>query len=303
MDQEIHDWLMAGQAWLKYAVQSQLLNEHPEKTTMLKDEIITGLVRRVKDPGKGITAARKGRISCEVSGSAVWDMFFLADIGLSAADLDLQPEAETILGGQLANGNIITEPSMEPNYYCMSAILIATLARMGYRDDRRVRNYVRTIIAARHDDSGWVCESYHTDCCPMDNLNILMLLGQYPEFRQDSALSGALELLLEHWRRRGEKRRLQGFGIGRRYLSLEYPAIKYGVLRVLEVLSLFPYAMKQTAFVDMLSFVQAKNRDGKYYAEPTDYAYRDYDFGQTAIPSRWITFLVNRIVKRAAAES
>jgi hypothetical protein len=48
----------------------------------------------------------------------------------------------------------------------------------------------------------------------------------------------------------------------------------------------------------MLDFVHAKAVNGRYFAESTDIVYTDFDFGQTAEPSRWITFLVNRVEKR-----
>ena len=86
--------------------------------------------------------------------------------------------------------------------------------------------------------------------------------------------------------------------MGKRFKSLQYPAVKYGILRVLDVLSLFPYAVKSRGFQNMLDFVHAKAIDGRYFAEPADLVYTDFDFSQTAEPSRWITFLVNRIEKR-----
>lgn len=298
MDKEITEWLLAGPTWLKFAVQNQLLGIDADAAAASGDGAVAKLTARIKDGRSGLPALKTGAVSCESAGSAVWDIFFLADIGLTAADLNLEQEIEYALGQQLGSGEIITEPGMAANYYCMSAILISAIARMGYREDRRVSRYVEAVMRSQHGDGGWVCEGYYTESCPMDNLNVLQLLGQYPEHRRDPRFRGAVDLLLEHWRRRPEKWRLHGFGIGRRFLSLEYPAIKYGILRVLDVLSLFPYATAQPGFRDMLDFVRGKGREGKYYAEPTTGAYGDFDFGQTALPSRWLTFLVNRIEKR-----
>ncbi|OGO00491.1 MAG: hypothetical protein A2Y90_05775 [Chloroflexi bacterium RBG_13_52_12] len=74
--------------------------------------------------------------------------------------------------------------------------------------------------------------------------------------------------------------------------------MKYGILRVLDVLSLYPYAVKSRSFQGMLDLVHGKAVNGRYYAESTDTVYSDFDFAQTAGPSRWITFLVSRIDKR-----
>jgi hypothetical protein len=83
-------------------------------------------------------------------------------------------------------------------------------------------------------------------------------------------------------------------------MRLEYPAVKYGILRVLDALSLYPYALKNEIFADMLHFVRQKSNNGKYSAESVHEAYADFDFGQLAEPSRWITFLINRIEQRVS---
>ena len=86
-------------------------------------------------------------------------------------------------------------------------------------------------------------------------------------------------------------------------MQLEYPAVKYGILRVLDVLSLYPYALKNKIFGDMLQFVRQKEQNGKYSAESVHEAYNEFDFGQIAEPSRWITFLINRIEQRVSESS
>ena len=185
----------------------------------------------------------------------------------------------------------------------MSAILVSSVARMGYRDDPRLKKYIQSILASQVPGGGWDCYDGgmgYLDACPMDNLNILMLLGQYEQYINNSGLNGAIDLLLEHWESREH---LYGFGIGRRFMSLQYPAVKYGILRVLDVLSLFPYAVNSQSFQSMLAFVHRKASGGKYYAESTDAAYSGFDFSQKEQPSRWLTFLISRIEKQAGKGS
>ena len=102
-------------------------------------------------------------------------------------------------------------------------------------------------------------------------------------------------MLLGHWENRYH---LHGFGVGKRFRSLQYPAVKYGILRVLDVLSLFPYAVDSRSFWSMLDLVKQKAVDGKYNAEMVGSNYSEFDFAQVEKPSRWLTFLINRIEKR-----
>lgn len=301
MDKDVLDWLLEGPAWLKYAVELQLLEAQPDIRPVRHDSSIVEIVSRLKGDDAGIPALKTGRVHYTEAGKAYWDLFFLADIGLNTRDLELEGEAEEIFRFQARDGSFSIPPNVQDNYFCMSSILLSSLAVMGYRDDPRLARYIQLVMNSRCYDGGWHCYDdgsamLKIESCPMDNLNILRLLGQYEPYRHNPALRDAIDLLLEHWEGRTH---LHGFGVGQRFRSLQYPAVKYGILRVLDVISLFPYAVDSRAFKDMLAFVHGKAVSGKYYAEATEPAYAEFDFGQTAEPSRWLTFLINRVDRRA----
>jgi hypothetical protein len=299
LDKKVLDWLLEGPAWVRYAVELQLLNGKPDPAPALRDSAIREIIDRLKGRDAGIPAIKSGRVHYTEAGKAYWDLFFLADIGLTAAQAGLEAEAEEIFRFQAPDGSFTMPPNVQDSYFCMSAILLSSLARMGYRDDPRMVKYVRLALSSQSNDGGWYCHYFGYDpcveSCPMDNLNMLMLLGRYERFRDDPKLRGAIGLLLKHWAI-GEH--LHGFGIGKRFRSLQYPAVKYGILRVLDVLSLYPYAVENRSFREMLDFVRGKAVDGRYTPEATTGAYPAFDFDQTREPSRWITFLVGRAEKR-----
>jgi len=300
LDKEVLDWLLEGPAWLRYAVELQLLDTQPDVRPVLQDSSIVKIVSRLKGGSAGIPALKIGRVHYTEPGKAYWDLFFLADIGLTARDLGLGYEVDEIFRFQARDGSFIIPPNVQDNYFCMSAILLSSLAMMGYRDDPRLARYIRVVMNSRCYDGGWHCYDdgstmMKIESCPMDNLNILRLLGQYEPYRQNPMLKGAIDLLLEHWEGRTH---LHGFGVGKRFKSLQYPAVKYGILRVLDVLSLFPYAVDSQTFQEMLDFWERPFSGGRYSAETTGAAYAEFDFGQKAEPSRWLTFLINRIDRR-----
>ena len=299
MEKKVLDWLMEGPAWLRYAVGLQLLDSKPDVRPVLGDSAIRGLIRRLQDSNVGIPALKSGRVHYTETGKAYWDLFLLADIGLNFEDTGLESLAEDIFRFQQPDGSFVIPPNVQDNYFCMSAILIASLARLGYRDDPHIEKYIRLALGSQSRDGGWYCHYFGYDpdveSCPMDNLNLLMLLGQYENHQENPKLNGAIDSLLDHWENRWH---LHGFGVGKRFKSLQYPAVKYGILRVLDVLSLFPYAVDSRSFWSMLDFVRRKAVAGKYAAEITDNAYAYFDFAQKEEPSRWLTFLINRIEKR-----
>jgi hypothetical protein len=299
LDKKVLDWLLEGPAWLKYAVELQLLDTQPDITPVLQDNSIQKIIARLKSNTAGIPALKTGRVHYTEAGKAYWDLFFLADIGLGIHELGLENEVEQIFRFQAADGTFTIPPNVKDNYFCMSAILLSSLAKMGYRDDPRIIKYMRAAMGEQMPRGGWDCygESYNSgESCPMDDMNILMLLGQYLDYRDNPKLYKPIDHLLEHWEK-GDSR--YGFGVGKRFKSLRYPAVKYGILRVLEVLSWFPHAIKSPSFQSMLDFVHTKAVSGRYFAEAADMVYTDFDFAQTSAPSRWITFLVSRVEKRA----
>ncbi len=302
LNKEVTDWLLEGPDWLKYAVGLQLMGAQPDIKPVLRDSAITKIIQRLKDNQVGIPALRTGKVHYTETGKAYWDLFFLADIGLTINDLGLEREAAEVFRFQTRDGTFVIPPNVRDNYFCMSAILISSLARMSYRDDPRLNKYIQVILNSQGRDGGWHCynddfDMLDIESCPMDNLNILMLLGQYDNYREYPILNRTIDSLLEHWQRRDNR---HGFGVGRRFMSLQYPAVKYGILRVLDVLSLFPYAVGRQGFQSMLDFVRQKASGGKYYAEITDDSYAEFDFGQKKEPSRWLTFLIYRIEKRVS---
>ena len=299
MDKKVLDWLLEGPPWLRYAVELQLLDKEPDVTPVSQDAAIGRIISRLKGSDSGIPALKSGRVHYTEAGKAYWDLFFLADIGLSVRDAGLENEAESVFRFQAADGSFSIPPNVKDNYFCMSAILLSSLARMGYREDPRMAKYIRAALSAQMPGGGWDCYGETMgvlESCPMDDMNILMLLGQYEQHVDNPALNGAIDCLLEHWE---DGDHLYGFGVGRRFRNLLYPAVKYGILRVLDVLSLFPHAIESDSFKNMLDFVRAKAVDGKYAPEDIEPAYHEFDFGLKFEPSRWITFLVNRIEKRA----
>lgn len=303
MSETITKWMADGSPWLKYAIDTQLWDQKADITPVIKDKSIRIVVNRLKDEKVGIPALKTGKVAYTSTGNAFWDLYFLADIGLCVEDLKIEKEIEDFFNLQLLDSSFLIMDGSKPGYHCIPTIILASLVKMGYKDDPRIKKFINIILESQRLDGGWHCalsrakgkKLQGTESCPMDNQNILMLLGQYKEFRTDPQLNGAIDLLLSHWQRRSEPWRPYGFGIGGDFIKLKYPAVKYGILRVLDVLSLYPYAVKSPEFQDMLNCVLGKSKDGKYFAESVARAYTEFDFGQTKEPSRWITFLIERI--------
>jgi hypothetical protein len=303
MDKKVVDWLMEGPVWLRYAVERQLKGSDPDIRLVLQDSQISEIIERLKSHKRGVPAIPGGYMSSDDYENPYWDLFFLADLGLTIEDLGLTPEIKGFLETQSREGTYMTESGMEPGYHCKSAIMISTLARMGLKEDPHVKKYIQLLLSLQRLDGGWYCNPNHDiggpfqfdDSCPQENLNMLLLLGQYAQYRVDERFNGAINLLLEHWGMRNTGAQIVYFGVGKRYQALCYPATRYGILRVLDALSYFPYALKKSGFHNMLEFVRNKAIDGKYAVEAsTPYT----GLERQDRPNRLLTFIIMRIEKR-----
>ena len=306
MDNKSTEWLLKGPIWLRYAVEKQLLDLPSDVKPVLADPAIRDIVERLKDKRQGIPAIPTGFMDADRYENPYWDLFFLADLGLSASELGIQTEIEGFLNTQAADGTYMTEMGMQPSYFCKSMIILSAIARMGYQEDEHIKKLIKMFLRDQRLDGGWYCNPNHNigaalqhePSCPQENLNILLLLGQYPEYRSSPRFKGAIDLLLRHWEIRDRGIQIVYFGVGKRYQSLQYPAARYGFLRVLDALSLFPYALQQNSFRNMLGFVQHKAVEGRYAVE-TRTPYTDLEPQEPY--NRWLTFVIQRVEKRLAA--
>jgi len=308
MNKQLIDWLLDSPAWLKYAVERQLLDQPGDLAAALADQQIVQIVERLKDPRHGITAIPGGGMDADSYENPYWDLFFLADLGLQAVDLNLEKEISHFLATQAEDGTYITEYGMQPAYFCKSAIVLLAIARLGYQSDPHIQKVVRLFLKKQRLDGGWYCNPNHDagaplqyeDSCPQENLNNLLLLANYPELRRDRRFNGAIDLLLNHWQMRDRGTQIVYFGVGCRYQSLQYPAARYGIVRVLDALSHYPYALQQNGFRHMLNFVRHKGQDGRYAVE-TLTPYTSLEPCETH--NRLLTFIIQRVEKRLAEGS
>jgi len=87
--------------------------------------------------------------------------------------------------------------------------------------------------------------------------------------------------------------------IGTGWEKLKYPFTDYRILKSLDSLSQFEFAKKDQRFKDMVSVLVSKqDSNGRFTPESIHLVWSDFDFGQKKKPSRWITFLALRILKR-----
>jgi hypothetical protein len=106
------------------------------------------------------------------------------------------------------------------------------------------------------------------------------------------------EALLNLWSARRERHPYM-FYMGTDFCKLKAPLIWYDILHVMDVLSCFPWLRDDPRLREMISVMVANlDSDGRVTPGSVWMAWKDWEFGQKKVPSRWVTLLVERVRQR-----
>ncbi len=311
-------WLLSGEPYVVYRTLADLLDQ-PEssgdvkqaKAAMLAQPEVQGLMRELGHwPGGVLSNHKKADLP-------VHKLAFLADLGLTLDDPGMAEIAEKITAHLSQQG--VPEVFMNvPKVFggtgedqwawmlCDAPRLYYALKKIGVADARLEKG--AQALAACAAAFGFPCAASpalgrfkgpgkKTDPCPYATLLMLYALLQ-AETKNQTALHTGAECLLHLWK---HSRTLSPFlfHMGTDFRKLKAPFIWYDILHVADALSQMPWLRNDPRLSEMIAVIRSKaDAEGRYTPESVWLAWKEWDFGQKKQPSRWITFLVLRILKR-----
>lgn len=315
------NWLLEGEPYIVYRTRRDLLgqsDDHPELITarkgMLSDRRIQDLIRILNGwPWATVSNHKSANLPHHI-------LNFICDIGLKLDDPGIKPVANRILTHISSEGVIqsfINIPkafggSGEDGWHwmlCDAPLVLRGLICLGLGDDPRIQKGVDHLTSLVRDN-GWPCAAdselgkFHgpgrrDDACPYATLIMLKLLVEIPELHGSSLVKTGWTSLLQNWDQRKEKHSYL-FYMGDDFCKLKAPLFWYDILHVIEVLSHIPECWMDVRFKEMVTIMAGKAKgDGKYTPESIWTYWKDWEFGQKKIPSRWISLLIERINRRA----
>ena len=316
---ELTNWLLDGPPWIQYRTFIDILNKlenDPEvlkaRKTALVDSQVKSLFAELSQwPGPVLKSHNN-------AGHLLHKLTFIADLGFNANDPEINSVINSILEHQSAEGpfqSLINLPiqyggSGESKWtwmLCDAPLIIYALAKFGIRDDDRVK------LAADHlagliRENGWPCAvspdikfrgpGRKDDPCPYTNLIMLKALSQLPKWQSSSECKTGAETLLTLWEQSRERHPYM-FYMGTDFAKLKVPFIWYDILHVLDVLTQFPWLHNDYRLKEMLDIVRPKADEKDHFTSESIWkAWANWEFGQKKEPSRWLTLITWRILKR-----
>ena len=317
---EVIEWLLEGEPFVEYRTRIDLLEQSEDelkvaqsRERMIENPRIQSLLRELKNwPGTVLSSHRS-------ASQPFHKLSFIADIGLRKDDPEIKDIISKIFE-HISNEGPFQLPTNIPKHFggsgknewawalCDAPTIIYSLAKFGLRKDEQVQKAAKYLAKLVHEN-GWRCvvskelgkfrgPGRKEDPCPYATLVTLKMLAQFDEWKHDKEVHVGTECLLDLWKRSMELHPYI-FYMGTDFRKIKAPFIWYDILHVLDVLSQFEWTRNDSRLIDMAEIMKSKaNGEGKYTPESVWRAWKDWDFGQKKLPSRWLTFLVLNIFKR-----
>lgn len=238
-------------------------------------------------------------------------ILMLHELGMPKSDPILKGAAACILDMATEDGRFRPTPK-GAIYPCHTANAARVLCRLGYAKDKRLQRTFDYLFDIQHDDGGWRCNTVKlgrsevTDASnPGVTLNVLDAFRFTPLVNQDRRLDKAVRSLIAHWKTRVPLGPCS-FGIGSRFMQVEYPFFRYNLFSYVYVLSFFRAAGRTKAFKDALGILQSKlvtdNRlvGGQVVVEHTNRGLAALAFCKKGQPSRLATKRFREILKNVS---
>ncbi len=307
------DWLMNGEPFVKYRTLIDLLDRNPSDKEVLavgksipRHKLIKQILSKQNKDGYW---GKPDDIYkwWPKKDTTFWLLGILADFGLKKDNQKIARACEYVFSTQHTSGGFGCAPPLQP-YDCYTGILTESLAKLGYTYDVRLKKVYNWLIQRQRLDRGFWCKDTGQPggprelepSCAFGSLCVLGALAVHPELKDSKISRRTIEFLFKCWDNRGKiKYAGHDSQIAKGWEKLKYPFTDYRILKYLDILSQFDNAKDDPRMNEMIDLLISKqDKAGRFYAESIHKVWSNFDFGQKELPSRWITLIVFRILKR-----
>ena len=204
--------------------------------------------------------------------SAYNSALMLLELGMDSADPILKEIAELFFSTWREDGRFKLYPSggILP---CHTAYAVNLMCHLGYVEDERIQATLQHFFNTPYTDGGWRCNKFsfgrgpETEYSnPLPTLNVLDAFRFSKYLNNDPSLDKAVEFLLAHWTIRTPIGPCQ-YGMGTRFIQVEYPLGDYNLFNYVYVLSFYDKAKNDKRFLEAFNTLKNKLVDGMIIVE------------------------------------
>jgi len=191
---------------------------------------------------------------------------------------------------------------------CLTGNMAAALIRLGYEDDLRVKKTVQWLVQVQNKDGGWLCPYWKAHIrdkhacfmgaiCPTEAFSEVSAKNLTNDMKE--TVSSAAEFFLMHHLFKADHHNY--CVINKSWLELSYPWFAgYNILRGLDVLTKLGYS-KDGRLCDAVEvLLQKRQSNGAWILENSSEGRMQANMEKKGQPSKWITLIASRVLKRLA---
>ena len=223
--------------------------------------------------------------------STLSSLGMLHELGVTRSHEAVRGGLDLVLGAWREDGRIRLAPNA-PLFPCYTAEAARVLCRYGYADDHRLQLTAAYFLEDEHDSGGWRCSftrfghGPETTCAnPGATLFVLDVLRLTGHVDAGDVVDHAVESLLAHWETRVPCGPCH-YGIGPRFMRVEYPFLRYNLFYYVYVLSFYRVARDDARFCAAADALASKlHSGGQLIVEAPHRGLKELEFCRRGEPS------------------
>lgn len=263
---------------------------------------IDAIISRRFHNGGDFWATPDGRIFVGSPFSTISSLSILYELGVPSSHEAVRGGLALLLGAWRDDGRIRLAPKA-PLYPCYTAEAARVLCRFGYANDERLQLTAAYLLDNAHEAGGWRCNftklgkgpgtEYANPGATLFVLDVLRFTGHT---EAGDVVDDAVESLLRHWETRSPCGPCQ-YGIGSRFLQVEYPFLRYNLFFFVYVLSFFPAARGDARFREAVDVLSSRlDQNGRMIVEAPHRRLKGLEFCERGKPSDLATVRYREVI-------
>lgn len=236
-------------------------------------------------------ASADGRLGVGDPFSTLTSLLILHELGVSPENEAVQGALRLILDAWRDDGRYRVAPR-GTLYPCYTAAAARILCRFGYTQDVKLKRTFAHLMEIQYEDGGWRCNKFPWGRGPetdFSNPGVTLMVLDVFRFSEDAkraqGIDQAVESLLDHW----VVRRPIGpchYGIGKRFLQVEYPFLRYNLFSYVYILSFYDQAVHDPRYLEALAILESKlDEQGRVVVEHPNQKLARFSFCSKGHPS------------------
>ncbi len=255
------------------------------------------ILERERVNGGPFWSRADGNIHAPAGFSTLLVLNVLGELGATGLTHPLIADAAEFVSGYQCHDGAFRYTPGGAKLACIAGQALAGLGRLGAAGGARAEAGCRWLLGSQRGDGGWRCPmarlgaSTQTDA---SNPGATIFVLDAFRFRRNSpadeaTLRAGVNSLLRHWQTRAPLGPCR-FGIGSRFLAVEYPFWRYNLFYYVYVLAHYPQARADSRFAEAVRQLSAHvNAAGEIVIDAPPRAWQGRSFARKGVPSELAT--------------